>query len=103
MLGAKYCDERDCMSVYMSARLHISNKSSAVADMGDRGHNRHGPKRGGGGAVVPLSRELGLRLVQCGLGRGLLPYQVASHPSSHLATIDIGQKLSGVGVPFFWG
>jgi len=29
-----------------------SNKSSAVAEMGDRGHNRHGPKRGG--AVVPL-------------------------------------------------
>jgi len=24
------------------------NKSSAVAEMGDRGHNRHGPKRGGG-------------------------------------------------------
>jgi len=24
------------------------NKSSAVAEMGDRGHNRHGPKRGWG-------------------------------------------------------
>jgi len=24
-----------------------NNKSSAVAEMGDRGHNRHGPKRGG--------------------------------------------------------
>ena len=23
------------------------DKSSAVAEMGDRGHNRHGPKRGG--------------------------------------------------------
>jgi len=31
------------------------NKSSAVAEMGDRGHNRHGPKRGGG--AVPLSRS----------------------------------------------
>ena len=51
------------------------NKSSAVAEMGDGGHNRHGPKRGG---AVPLSRELGPRLVQCGLGRGLLPSQVAS-------------------------
>jgi len=29
-------------------------KSSAVAQMGDRGHNRHGPKRGAG--AVPLSR-----------------------------------------------
>jgi len=23
------------------------NKSSAIAEMGDRGHNAHGPKRGG--------------------------------------------------------
>ena len=23
------------------------------------------------------------------------------HPSSHLATIDMGQKLGGLGVPFF--
>jgi len=30
-------------------------KSSAVAEMGDRGHNRHGPKREG--AAVPLPRE----------------------------------------------
>jgi len=30
------------------------------------------------GAAVPLSRELGPRLVQCGLGRSLLPYQAAS-------------------------
>jgi len=36
-----------------------TNKSSAVAEMGDRGHNRHGPKRGGllcpfrGGAGSP--------------------------------------------------
>ena len=25
------------------------------------------------------------------------------HPSSRLATIDMGQKLGGVGVPFFTG
>ena len=25
------------------------------------------------------------------------------HPSSSLATIHMGQKLGGVGVPFFWG
>ena len=25
----------------------LYNKSSAVAEMGDRGHNRYGPKRGG--------------------------------------------------------
>ena len=33
------------------------NKSSAVAEMGDRGHNRHGPKREG--AAVPLSPVAG--------------------------------------------
>jgi len=112
------------------------NKSSAVAEMGNRRHNRHGPKRGGllcqcpfpprmggscavspsntvwpelrststpsgifipspfghnrhwlkmGGAVhAPFGGggELGLHLTQCGLGRGLPPYQVASW-SSH--------------------
>ena len=30
-------------------------KSSAVAEMGNRGHNRHGPKRGGG-CCVPFGR-----------------------------------------------
>jgi len=46
------------------------NKSSAVAKMGDRGVATidMGRKEGGG---VPLSRELGPRLVQCGLGKFL--------------------------------
>ena len=79
---------------------HIkTNKSSAVAKMGDHGHNRHGPKRGG--AAVPLSRVLGPRLVQCGLSRGLLPYQVASSSIQPFGTVDMGQKLGEVGVPFF--
>jgi len=49
------------------------NKSSAVADRdGPFGHNRHGPKSGGG-AIVPLSvGELGPHLRQCRLGRGYL-------------------------------
>jgi len=42
--------------------------------MGDRRHNRHGPKRGGS----PFAGELGPRQIQCGVGRGLLLYQVAS-------------------------
>ena len=45
--------------------------------MGDRGHNRHGPKRGGG-VLCPFRGALGTRLIQCGLRGGLLPYQVAS-------------------------
>jgi len=88
--------------------------SSAVAEMGDRGHNRHGSKIGGG-AAVPLSRELGRCPVQCGLGRGLFPYYNVAwaefyfrtkrhlHLSSHLATIDMGQKLDGGGCAFFSG
>ena len=72
----------------------FDNKSSAVAELGDRGHNKHGPKRQG--AAVPISRgKLGPRLIQCGLSRGLLPYQVAFHPSSRLATIDMDRKLGG--------
>jgi len=35
-------------------------KSSAVAEMGDRGHNRHGPKRGG--LLCPFCGERGHRL-----------------------------------------
>ena len=52
-------------------------KSSVVADMGDRGHNRHGPKTGGG-LLCPFRGELGPRLTQGRMGRGLPPYQVAS-------------------------
>ena len=40
---------------------------------------------------------MGPRLVQCGLGRGLLPYQLKRrlHPASHLATIDMGENWVG--------
>ena len=78
----------------------IWDKSSAVAEMGDRGHNRHGPKRGG---AVPLSRELGPRLVQCGLGRGLLPYQVASSSIQPFGHNKHGPKLGGGGCALFSG
>ena len=35
--------------------IRCKNKSSAVAEMGDRGHNSHGPKRGG--LVCPFRGE----------------------------------------------
>jgi len=55
------------------------------------------------GAAVPLSWDLGPRLIQCGLARGLLPYQVASS-FSRLATIDVGQKLRRVRCALLsWG
>ena len=42
------------------------NKSSAVAEMGDRGHNRNVPKRVGV-VLCPFRVALGTRLTQCGL------------------------------------
>jgi len=71
------------------------NKSSAVAEIGDRGHNRHGPKSKRPSSPPLLGGELGPHLTQCGLGRGLLPYKWHLHPSSCLATIDMNQKLRG--------
>jgi len=45
--------------------------------MGDRARAKWAEKWEG--AAVPLSlKELGPRLTQCGLGRGLPPYQVLS-------------------------
>jgi len=55
----------------------LYDKSSAVAETGDRDHNRHGPKRRGR-LLRPFREELGFGLIQCGLGRGLLPYEVVS-------------------------
>jgi len=79
--SAVFCTARGKESEYFTMCVKRDNaqlnKSSAVAEMGDRGHNRHGPNRGGG-LLCPFCGELGPRLLQCGLGRGLLPYQVAS-------------------------
>ena len=84
--------------------LSMSNKSSAVAEMGNHGHNRHRSKRGG---LLCTFRG-------GGESRRLLQYNVAwakvyfhtkwhLHPSSRLATIDMGWIL-GVGLcPFYGG
>jgi len=65
-------------------------KSSAAAEMGDRDHNGHGPKRGGGllcpfrGRAGSLSNTMwhgqSATSLPSGvfMGRALLPYQVAS-------------------------
>ena len=76
------------------------NKSSAVAEMGDVATIDMGQKEGGG-CCGPYAGAWTL-LVQCGLGQGLFPYQVASS-SSHPATIDMGQKLGWGGCAFFYG
>jgi len=78
-----------------------SNKSSSVAEMGDRGHNRHGPKRGGG-AAVPLSwGELGPHLAQCGWAQTYLHAKWHLDPSSRLATTGMSRKL-GVFIRTKW-
>jgi len=82
--------------------LESYNKSSPVAEMGDRDHNKYWPKRGGG-CCAPLAGELGPRLTQCGLGQGLLPYQVASssiQPFAH--NLEMEQKL-GLHAPLLGG
>jgi len=82
--------------VHMQKSIHLFhfNKSAAVAEMGDCGHNRHGPK--GGGAAVSLLQggELAPRQTQCGLGQGLLMYEVAS---SSIQPIDHNRHGSKTG------
>jgi len=68
------------------------NKSSAVAEMGDRSHNRHGPKRGGG-PLCPFREELGLRLIQCGLCRDLLRYKLSVCDGVELSDIYVSEDI----------
>jgi len=53
----------------------LLNKSSAVAEMGDRLATTWAEKRGR--CYTPIG-VIGSHLTQCGLGRGLPPYQLAS-------------------------
>jgi len=87
-----------CLDQSIAALYHCS---SAVAEMGDRGHDIHGPKTGG--AAVPLSRELGPRLVQCVIGRGLPPYQAASSSMQPFGHNRHKPKLGRSGCALFSG
>ena len=51
----------------MSTDNNMFYKSSAVAETGDRDHNRHGPKKGAG-LLCPFRGELGSHLIERGLG-----------------------------------
>ena len=74
-------------------------KLTAVAEMGDRGHNRHMGRKEG--AVVPFSQGAAASpSKQCGLGRGLLPYQVATSSIQPFGHNRHGLKL-GAGCSFF--
>ena len=73
--------------------VQIFNKSSVVAEMGDRlatidmGRNRHGPKSGGGAAVLLFVGELGPHLTQCRMGEAYRRTKWHLDPSKPLATI----------------
>jgi len=76
---AELCRTHICISFYLFGfhmRLSIYNLSLAVAEMGDRGHNRHVPKRRGG-VLCPFHGALGTRLIQCGLD--------VYHTSTHIS------------------
>jgi len=99
---------RQCCNLYLTCAKSQSthgtvtgNKSSAVAKMGDRGHNRHGPKREG--LLCPFRGDLGPRLTQCGLGRRLLPYQVASSSIQPYGHNRHGPNIGWGGCAFFLG
>jgi len=63
--------------------------------MGDRGHNRHGPKRGGG-LLCPFRGELEARLIQRGWADVYVRTKWRLNPSIRLATIDMNRKLGAV-------
>jgi len=80
---------------------YILYKSSAVAEMGDRGHNRHEPKRGG--CCAPFAESWDPVKYNVAWAEVYFRTKWRLDPSSRLATIDVGQKLGGMGVPFFCG
>jgi len=57
-----------------------------------------------GGCCAPFTREQGPGLTQCGLGRGLLSYQVASSSIQPFGQNWHGPKIGWVGgCALFWG
>jgi len=72
-----------------------TNDSSAVAEMGDRGHNKHGPKRGGG-CCAPFSGGAGSQSNTMWPRPRFTSVKWRVHPSSCLATIDMNRKLGAL-------
>jgi len=56
-----------------------------------------------GGLLCPYHGELETRLIKVAWAEVYFRTKWRLHLSSRLATIDIGQKLGGVGVPFLSG
>ena len=69
-----------CYATYVQGRFSYSfNKSSAVSEM-DRGHNRHGPKRGGG-LLWPFRRGARSNTMWPGLMSTSVPSGIFIHPA----------------------
>jgi len=81
-LTARRSDTSSILLIYavtLGFVIKLYNKSSAVAEMGDRLATIDiRPKSGVGCCTFFGEGELGPHLTKCGLGRGLPPYQVAS-------------------------
>ena len=75
-----------------------TDKSSPVPEMDDRGPIDIGRKEGDTSA---FRGELRPRLIQCGWAEVHFRIKWRLHPSSRLATIDMGQKLGGCGCALF--
>jgi len=60
--------------------------------MGDRGHNRHGPKRWGAAVRARFAQRLDVAWAEV-----YFRTKWRLHPPSRLATINMGQKLGGGG------
>jgi len=77
------------------------HKSSAVAEVGDYSHNRHGPKREG--LLCPFrGGELGPRLTQVAWAQVYFRTKWRLSPCSRLATIDMGQMGQKLGGAVHW-
>jgi len=88
-----------------SCTVHNPNKSSAVAEMGDHGHNRHGSKIGwglvcifSGGSWVPIEQS-NTNFHKVAWAEAYLHTKWLLDASSRLATIKIRPKLGG-SAPF---
>jgi len=78
-------------------------KSSAVAEMGDRGHNRYGPITGGRGCYAPFAEaETPPNTMWPGPTKAHLFAKCHLDPSGRFTTIDMGRKL-GAPPPFWEG
>ena len=79
--------------LFITSYFKLLDKSSTVAEMGDRDHNRHEPKRGG--CCAPFAGGAGSPSNTVAWAEVYFRTKWRLHPSSRLATIDMGRKLGG--------